>query len=142
MKALKMLAAAASIYVVDDAPFLTELYTKLLESSGYGVRAFTDRGAALATLKADWNKPDLLITDYRNPSMPIDQFLQQCLIVHPALRILMVSGFRRTEVRLSHAKPDRFLEKPFTNEQLKREIKAVLHGGSRDGSLVPCPSGN
>ena len=120
--------AAPSIYVVDDAPFLTELYTSILQASGYGVTAFNDRVKALAALKADWRKPDLLITDYRGLSMPIDQFLHQCLLVHPALRILMVSGFRRTDVRFSKAKPDRFMEKPFTPQELEREVKAILSG--------------
>jgi hypothetical protein len=58
--------------------------------------------------------------------MPVDQFLHQCLMVHPALRILMVSGFKRADIRFSQASPDRFIEKPFSNEELKREVKAVL----------------
>jgi DNA-binding NtrC family response regulator len=119
-------AVTSSIYVVDDAPFLTELYTVLLGASGYRVHAFNDRAEALAALKADWNKPDLLITDYRGLSMPVDQFLHQCLLVYPALRILMVTGFKRTDLRFSRAKPDRFMEKPFTPEELQREVKAIL----------------
>ena len=119
-------AVTSSIYVVDDAPFLTELYTTLLGASGYKVRAFNDRAEALAALKADWKKPDLLITDYRGLSMPVDQFLHQCLLVYPALRILMISGFKRGDLRFSRAKPDRFMEKPFTPEELQREIKAIL----------------
>ena len=115
-----------SIYLVDDAPFLTEVYTTVLGASGCRVCAFNDRAEALAALKADWNKPDLLITDYRGLSMPVDQFLHQCLLVHPALRILMVSGFSRAHLRFSKAKPDRFMEKPFTPEQLQREVKDIL----------------
>jgi DNA-binding NtrC family response regulator len=127
MKMLEIAATAtASIYIVDDAPFLTELYTTLLHACGYRVTAFNDRAKALAALKADWRKPDLLITDYRGLSMPIDRFLHQCLLLHPALRILMVSGFRRTDVRFSKAKPDRFMEKPFTPEEFEREVKAIL----------------
>jgi DNA-binding NtrC family response regulator len=126
--AVKMpeILAAPSIYVVDDAPFLTDLYTSLLEASGYCVRAFNDRFEALVALKAEWNKPALLISDYRALSMPVDQFLQQCLLVHPALRILMVSGFPRTHIHFSQARPDRFIEKPFTLEEFHREVKALL----------------
>src|SRR5262249_4414454 len=117
---------ARSIYVVDDAPFLTRSYTNLLEASGYLVRAFNDREETLAALGSDWNKPDLLISDYRSLSMPVDRFLHQCLMICPALRILMVSGFRRTEVRFSQARPDRFLQKPFTPEELQREVNTIL----------------
>ena len=116
---------APSIYVVDDAPFLTELYTRLLEASGYIVRAFNDRAEAVEALEADWNKPDLLISDYRGLSMSVDQFLHQCLMIHPALRILMVSGLRRADVQFSQARPDQYIEKPFTAEQLQEEVRSV-----------------
>src|SRR5580765_3446636 len=55
---------APLIYAVDDVPDLTELYTTFLEATGHIVRAFNDRSEALAALKADRTKPDLLITDY------------------------------------------------------------------------------
>src|SRR5262249_42049462 len=127
MSMFKILAAATPcIYVVDDAPFLTELYISLLQGSGYNVRAFNDRAEALTALKADWNKPDLLISDYRGLSMSVDQFLQQCLLVHPALRILMVSGCRRKDIHFSRASPDRFIEKPFALEEFQREVKGLL----------------
>ena len=41
------------IYVVDDEPGLTNLYTIILESRGYVVRAFSSRIEALAQLKGD-----------------------------------------------------------------------------------------
>src|SRR5690242_9076293 len=52
------------VYVVDDEPGLTDLYTLILEERGYLVRAFNSRIEALAQLKGDRRKPDLLITDY------------------------------------------------------------------------------
>jgi DNA-binding NtrC family response regulator len=127
MRMLRVAApASASIYVVDDAPFLTELYARLLEPSGYTVTSFNDRVDALAALNADWNKPDLLITDYLGPSMPVDQFLHQCLVIHPALRILMISGLSRAHIHFSQAKPDRFIQKPFGRDELQREVEAIL----------------
>jgi CheY-like chemotaxis protein len=123
---LRRLVETACIYIVDDAPRLTELYTTLLGETGYVVRAFNDRVEALVALKADKKKPDLLITDYRGVSMSIDRFMHQCLLVHPTLRILMASGFSQTEVRFSSVRPDRFIEKPFTPDDLLREVRAAL----------------
>jgi DNA-binding NarL/FixJ family response regulator len=77
-------------------------------------------------LTAERKKPDLLITDYCGPSMPVDRFLQRCLIVHPSLRILMTSGFSQTFVRFSVARPDRFIQKPFTADEFLREVRAAL----------------
>lgn len=115
-----------SILVVDDVESLTELYTDFLEAAGYIVWAFNDRAEALAALKADRAKPDLLITDYCGLSMSVDQFMRDCLLVHPTLRILMASGFSRTDMRFSQPKPDRFIQKPFTPEELRREVTAAL----------------
>ena len=119
-------AEAPLIYAVDDVPDLTELYITLLESTGYRVRTFNDRAEALSALNADRTKPDLLITDCVGPSMPVDRFMQRCLVVHPTLRILMASGFSRTDVRLSQARPDRFIQKPFTAEEFLQRVRAVL----------------
>ena len=119
-------AEPLSIYVVDDAPCLTKLYATLLEATGYISRTFNDRAEALAALKADRKKPDLLITDYRGLSMSVNQFMHQCLVVHPALRILMASGYSQTDLRFSQAIPDRFIQKPFTADVLPQEVRAAL----------------
>ena len=127
---MKMLEAptadAPSIYVVDDEPSLTDLYTSLLEATGYNVSPFHDRAEALAALEEDGDKPDLLITDYRGLSIPIGWFMLQCLAVHPTLRILMASGFEQRELQFCIVRPDRFIQKPFTGEAFLEEVKAAL----------------
>jgi len=117
-----------SIYAVDDVPRLTELYMNLLEAAGYAVMTFNDRGKALDSLASDRKKPSLLITDYIGLSMPIDEFMQGCRAIHPDLRILMASGFGQQDMRPLRVKPDRFIQKPFTPEELRREVRAVLNG--------------
>jgi DNA-binding NtrC family response regulator len=111
---------------VDDQLWLTQLYTLVLEKAGYSVRAFNDRSEALAALEADRTKPDLLITDDLGHAMPVDQFMQHCRVVHPTLRILMASGFSQVGARFSLARPDRFIQKPFTLEVLRQEVGGVL----------------
>ena len=115
---------AALIYAVDDLPELAELYVALLEATGYSVRAFNDRGAAMSALEAD--RPDLLITDYLGSSIPVDRFMRRCRAVHPTLRILMASGLGPTEMKFSQATPDRFIQKPFTPEEFRQEVIAAL----------------
>jgi len=127
---MKMLEAPTvevpSIYVVDDEPSLTALYTSLLEATGYSVSPFHDRAEALAALKEEGDKPDLLITDYRGLSIPVGWFMVQCLEIHPTLRILMASGFEQRELRFCIVRPDRFIQKPFTGEAFLEEVKAAL----------------
>ena len=122
--------AAASraplIFAVDDLPWLTDLYAFVLEATGCVVRTFNDRADVLAALQAASGKPDLLITDYLNASMPFDWFMHDCRAVHPALPILMVSGFDQTIARPFAGRPDRFLRKPFTSQELRRQVTAAL----------------
>lgn len=117
---------APLVYVVDDEPHLTELYKFILEAKGCFVRTFTDRVEALAALKHEDRKPDLLVFDYLGNSMLADRFMNLFLAASPGLRILMASGLNRSEVRFSSVKPDRFLQKPFTPEEFLSEVKAVL----------------
>jgi CheY-like chemotaxis protein len=119
-------AKSALIYVVDDMPCLTELYTLVLEAAGHRVKAFTNRHTALTSLQEEHEKPTLLITDFRNASMHTDRFLQECIAVHPHLRILMATGFGYRYQWFSSVTPDRILQKPFTPEQLQQEVHAAL----------------
>jgi DNA-binding response OmpR family regulator len=92
------------------------------------VRTFNDRNAAFAALQTDDEKPALLITDYRNSSMSTDHFLRNCRALHPSLRILMATGFDRHDTRPAGVAPDGFLQKPFTFEELRDKVRAILAG--------------
>jgi response regulator RpfG family c-di-GMP phosphodiesterase len=115
-----------SIYAVDDATRLTELYTTLLEVAGYIVRTFNHRAKALAALKVDRKRPTLLITNYLGLSMPVEHFIEACRLIHPSLRILMASGYDQSEMRFSGVRPDRFIHKPFTPEEFQQAVKDSL----------------
>jgi len=119
-------AESPLIYAVDDVPELTGLYNALLEASGYRVRTFNDRAEVVAALRMDRKKPELLITDCLGHSMPVERFMCHCLDVHPTLRVLMVSGFSQTDTEITRARPDRFIQKPFTSEEFRREVSAAL----------------
>lgn len=119
---------APIIYAVDDFPCLTELYALVLGASGYAVKNFQDRRAALDSLLSAPAKPVLLITDLHNPTMRIEPFLEQCFAANSSLRILMVSGFAYHHAWCFSVKPDRFLPKPFTPEELREAVDATLAG--------------
>ena len=115
-----------SIYIVDDMPPLIWLYLALLEPTGCCIRAFNDREEALAALKLEAARPLLLITDYLGRGMTADEFMQACRAIHPGLRILLASGFNPEEMTLLRARPDRFLQKPFSPDEFQREVRAAL----------------
>jgi CheY-like chemotaxis protein len=120
------IAATGPIYIVDDEPQLTELYTIVLEAGGYVAKPFNDRVEALAALKGETDKPNLLIMDYLGHPMPTERFMERCRFVRPTLRILLASGFNELDRRLSSVKPDGFIQKPFTADAFLREVRATL----------------
>jgi DNA-binding response OmpR family regulator len=120
------LTAEPLIYVVDDEPHLTELYTTILEATGCRVLAFNDRAEALKVLRRENRKPDLLVIDCLGNSMHADRFMKLCRAVCPQLRILMASGLSQSDVPFSSVRPDRFLQKPFTPEEFLHEVRAAL----------------
>lgn len=118
--------ASPLIYAVDDLPGITDLYRAVLSASGYAVRTFNDRAVALNALRADHKGPGLLITDYLGLNFPVEAFILACRSARPGLRVLMVSGLDRAEMRLTRARPDYFLQKPFTPVELQHQVQAAL----------------
>jgi CheY-like chemotaxis protein len=114
------------IYAVDNAPHLTDLYQTFLESAGYLVKTFNHGVNALAALNAEPSKPALLVTNYHGASLPVSLLLEACRLVQPTIRILIASGFDQNQMRFAQTRPDRFLQKPFTPEELQQAISALL----------------
>jgi DNA-binding NtrC family response regulator len=129
---------AISIYAVDDDKDLTDLYTTWLGAAGYHVNAFNERADALASLKTDRDKPQVLITDYRGDPMPIGPFMHHCFTLHPGVRILMASGFNQIDAPFYGVRPVSFLRKPFTSEEFLLEVHATLRAPS--GRRFSCVS--
>jgi DNA-binding NtrC family response regulator len=119
-------ANAAPVYIVDNEPELTELYSIVLESAGYVAKAFNDRIEALSALKIETLKPGLLIMDYLGHPLPTERFMERCRFLHPKLRILVATGFNEFERRLVCVQPDGFIQKPFTAKAFLQEVRATL----------------
>jgi len=109
-------------------PCLSELYALVLNASGYVVRRFQDRRAVLASLSSAQEKPALLITDLHNPSMRIEPFLEECVALHPVLQILMATGFAYHHAWCFSVRPNHFLQKPFTPQELRQAVEDTLAG--------------
>jgi hypothetical protein len=58
--------------------------------------------------------------------MPADRFTEHCRLLHPTLRILIASGINPSSLRFFHANPNRFIQKPFTLEELRRMVSDTL----------------
>jgi CheY-like chemotaxis protein len=125
-KSADRMGLPAPIYLVDDEPRLTELYSIVLEAAGYVAKPFNDRIEALTALKTETPKPGLLIMDYLGHPMPTERFIERCRILHPRLRVLLASGFNELDRRLASVRAEGFIQKPFTADAFLREVRATM----------------
>ena len=121
-----------TILVVDDDPLVLDNTVALLEDLGHRVTAVSSGDAALDALRQA--QPfDILITDQMMPGMTGTQLAKTVKAEHPALPILLVSGYAdlSEEGRLLHT-----LAKPFTQQALSGAISEAL-GRPSSNVVVP-----
>lgn len=129
-----------TILVVDDEPEIRKLVSAMLTRSGYRVVSADTGENAIRLFR---NNPDteLLLTDVVAPGMSGPMIADQIAALKPDIKVLFMSGYDGTQVvrRYVVEKGYSLLTKPFTMEQLRSKVQAVLadeakqtrtHGGS------------
>ena len=122
--------AMKSILVVDDMPHILSMIRYMLRTE-YQVFPFTCGEAAMEFLERDDTvKIDLALLDV---DMPVISGLEvlRTLKSHPLLRdipVIMVTGNADQEIVLTALKAGvlDYIVKPFTEDTLKKKIRAVL----------------
>ena len=131
-----------TILVVDDEPEIRKLVSAMLTRSGYRVVSADTGENAIRLFR---NNPDaeLLLTDVVAPGMSGPMIADQIATLKPDIKVLFMSGYDGTQVvrRYVVEKGYSLLTKPFTMEQLRSKVQAVLaddvreigaHGGCID----------
>lgn len=118
----------ANILLADDDAAVRDLVRRALASEGHSVHATEDGAAALDHLAAHHAHVDVLVTDVDMPQLDGVLLAQQALKLNPALRIVLMSGFSDQLERAQslNAKHLASISKPFTLEQIKQKVRAVL----------------
>jgi CheY-like chemotaxis protein len=118
--------AAETILVVEDEAPIRRFLRLLLESLGYRVLEAPDGPEALS-LAATLPRVDLLVSDVVMPRMSGPLLACRLREAHPELAILFISGYIESEAGGEASPPGaRFLEKPFTREELARAVRELL----------------
>ncbi|MGD0231816.1 MAG: GAF domain-containing protein [Syntrophorhabdales bacterium] len=116
------------ILFVDDEEALVEMGEELLAELGYQVVSKTSSREALATVRLDPTRFDLVITDQTMPELAGVELAKEILAVRPDMPIILCTGFSHivNEDSAKAAGIRAFAMKPLTRREISRTIRNVL----------------
>ena len=84
------------ILFIDDEEALAEMGQEILSELGYQVESKTGSREALAILRLDPSRFDLVVTDQTMPEMTGVELTREILAIRPDMPIIMCTGYSRT----------------------------------------------
>jgi CheY-like chemotaxis protein len=117
------LGGTQTILFVDDEDLLLTMGQMILSSYGYTVLTANSGQKALEIFSQAKKKIDLVVTDLVMPNMSGRELGEHILRLSPHTRIVWSSGYVRSS---SPEEQERYLQKPFTSQELLRKVKQVL----------------
>jgi PAS domain S-box-containing protein len=117
-----------TVLLVEDDESLREVTRKVLETNGYSVIEAVNSVRAIEIAEKHKGKIDILLTDLVMPGMSGIQLSRILIARDPALRVLYTSGYAGELVPEPLSEDSPFLEKPFSQNALLRQVRTVLDG--------------
>jgi CheY-like chemotaxis protein len=120
--------ARKTVLVVDDEPEIRKLVGAMVTQFGYSVLTADSGDHAITVYKNHRSPIDLLITDVVAPGMSGPMLADKLSAIQPDLKVLYISGYDNTHVVQKYVveKGHALLGKPFTMEELKAQVTALL----------------
>ncbi len=116
----------SNILIVDDQPYLRELFSQELVDEGYGVESVPSAESVILRLRR--SKPDLVLLDLYLDGFEGRDVLRQIKRWAPHTPVLIVTAYDNyaDDSRLSSS--DRYILKSFTNlTELKKKVAEILN---------------
>ncbi len=122
-------AAAETILVVEDEPFVRSTAARALEEAGYHVLQAANGDAALEMLRARNGRIDLLFTDMIMPEMGGRDLAARVAAIAPGIPMIFTSGYPDGDMarRGLIAGGATFIQKPFSPEAVVKLVYQVLN---------------
>jgi two-component system cell cycle sensor histidine kinase/response regulator CckA len=115
-----------TILLVEDDAAIRQLMQRTLQQCGYAVLNAEDVANALQIAERRSASIDLLLTDVIMPGLNGPDLAQRIVRLHPAIKVLYVSGFADGAVGASLSRKATFLPKPFTPRDLATNVREAL----------------
>jgi CheY-like chemotaxis protein len=121
-------ARKGRILVVEDDDAVRRVMVTALGRVGYDVDTAHSAEEALEHLAGKSPTPDLLLSDISLPGRTGTDLAADFRGMHPDVPILLATGYaeRSAEIEESGVRPDGFLRKPFSIEELVAEVRRCL----------------
>ncbi|MBA2125736.1 response regulator [Hyphomicrobium methylovorum] len=118
----------ATILLADDDAAVRDLVRRALSSEGHTVHVTQDGQEALEHMESNATSIDLLVTDVDMPQLDGISLAEKALKLSPQLAVILMSGFTDQLERAARLRARRLLSipKPFTLDQIKQVVRAVL----------------
>lgn len=114
------------ILILDDEADMIETCSRVLTVAGHDCVGTTDPDVALAKLES--NRPDLLLTDLRMPSMDGIDLMRRAREIDPTRPVIIFTAYATIESAVAAVREGAFdyLAKPFSLDQLTVAVERAL----------------
>jgi PAS domain S-box-containing protein len=124
----QLVAARATVLVVDDEDAVREPCLQLVRRLGFDTLAASDGLQGLALVRKHGDEIACVLLDLTMPGMDGVATLLMMRRLRPGLRVILSSGYGEQDVmeRFGVERPDAFLQKPYAGEDLRKALASVL----------------
>ena len=122
--------------MVDDEKDIRETSRMMLTQLGYRVTVCEDPLQALAMIREDKGRFDLVISDQTMPAMTGTELLAEILKIRPNLPVILCTGYSQqlTEEKARQLGARLMMMKPVIFRQLAESVRQVLDTPSNSGT--------
>lgn len=122
-------AGGVTVLVVEDEPGVRSLAVAALRKEGFHVLQ-ADSGSAALAVAAEVGRIDVLLTDVTMPGMTGLELAAALARTQEGMRVVVMSGRSENAIPIpALRRPAAFLPKPFTPDDLRQRVHAVLADG-------------
>ena len=119
-----------SVMVVDDEPEIANLYSELLQRSGFNSTSFIDPLLALEHYNQNPNRYSLVITDLCMPSLDGIRLAKRIREFDTKIKILLITAFYFNDMldteEYREAKLNGLIQKPTKLSELRQQVMDLL----------------